>query len=111
MQCWASTVFKLSRFAEASTNNNRNIKNNKKYQNCKNNKNQRSGVPGMQKALEGAMTFALCNGKQVILLTPLPVDVLGDLEATLRSKPNLPPPPPDFLLINQMPAARPQAAF
>lgn len=62
---------------------------------------------GLQKALEGALTFALNSGKQVILLTPLPVDVLGDLEATLRSKPNLPALPTGFLLVNKMPAARP----
>ncbi|KAK9833815.1 hypothetical protein WJX74_006745 [Apatococcus lobatus] len=60
-----------------------------------------------RKALEGALTFALKNGKQVILLTPLPVDVLGDLEATLRARPDLPSVPHGFLLVNQMPAARP----
>ena len=61
----------------------------------------------VQKALEGALIFALNSGKQVILLTPLPVDVLGDLEATLRSRPNLPALPTGFLVVNQMPAARP----
>ncbi len=62
----------------------------------------------LQMAFEGALAFALNNGKQLILLTPLPIDFVDKLKEALTLRASLPQMPPDFLRINQMPAARPQ---